>query len=160
MKIFVVIPAGWWHNLFMASWVREPAARRKTLALTAGVVWLAVGTLLTAAALVWLSTGTSVEYLLAAAGLIAGLAVGKYGLSRIVYKNVERIKSLSPAKERICIFAFQAIQSYVLVIVMMAMGYTLRHLPVPHSVIALIYMTIGVALIKSGVNYLSAARAF
>jgi len=144
----------------MGQWLKEPAAKRKTLVATAGVVWLVVGTLLSAIALMWLSASSSIYYLLGALGLVAGLVVSKFGFSRILRRNIERIKALSPHKERICIFAFQAIQSYLLILVMAGLGYTLRHLPIPHVYLAAIYLTIGVALFKSGLDYIKAARAF
>ena len=144
----------------MSFLTREPAASRKTLILTAGMVWIVVGLVLAVVAVTWLSVSDPRFYMLAGAALIAGLAISRFGFSRISGKNVERIRHLSPHKERICIFAFQAIQSYLLVLVMIAMGYVLRHLPIPHVYLAAIYMTIGIALLKSGLGYVKAARTF
>jgi len=140
--------------------IKEPAAKRKTLVTTAGTVWLIVGISLSIVAIVWLSTGSPESYLFAGIALVAGLIVSRFGFSRILKRNVQRIRDLSPHKERICIFAFQAIQSYLLILVMAGLGYTLRHLPLPHVYLAAIYLTIGVALFRSGFDYLKAARTF
>ncbi len=139
--------------------IKEPAAKRKTLIFTAGTVWLIVGTMLAAVAIMWLSASSPSSYPLGALGLLTGLIVSRYGFSRILKRNVERIKALSPHKDRICIFAFQAIQSYLLILVMAGLGYTLRQLPIPHVYLAAIYLTIGVALFRSGLDYIKAARA-
>lgn len=137
--------------------LREPAARRSTLVLTAGTVWIVVGASLTVVAVTWLSTVESGHYIFAGLSAIAGLLISRLGFSRIVARNIERIRALSPHKPKVCIFAFQAIQSYFLVLLMMAIGYILRHLPLSHKYTASIYMAIGVALIKSGIDYLRAA---
>lgn len=142
----------------MAIRIKEPAAKRRTLVFTAGTVWLAVGIVLATVAIMWLSAGSTQSYPFGALGLVAGLLVSRFGFSRILRRNVERIRSLSPHKERICIFAFQAIQSYLLIALMAALGYTLKQLPIPHTYLATIYLTIGVALLKSGIDYLKAAR--
>ena len=140
--------------------VKEPAASRKTLVLTAGIVWLTVGTVLALVAVTWLSAGNQTYYVLAGGALIAGLVISRFGFSRILKKNVERIRNLSPHKSKICIFAFQALQSYFLVLVMMAFGYALRKLPMPHAYLAAIYFAIGTALVRSSLDYIKASRTF
>ncbi len=140
--------------------IKEPAAKRRTLVLTAGFVWIAVGIILTLVAAIWLGTTRAVYLIVAAVSVMVGLALSRFGFSRIIRKNLVRIKDLSPHKPRVCVFAFQAIESYFLVLVMMAIGYTLRHLPLPHLYVAIVYLAIGVALIKSGIDYLKASREF
>ncbi|UCG62898.1 MAG: hypothetical protein JSV52_06335 [Candidatus Zixiibacteriota bacterium] len=140
--------------------IKEPAARRRTLVLVAGSVWVAVGIVLAAAAAVWLGTTEAVYLIIAAVSLLVGLLISRFAFSRLIRKNLHRIRTLSPHKPRVCVFAFQAVESYFLVLVMMAVGYILRHLPLPHVYVAIIYLTIGVALIKSGIDYLKASREF
>jgi hypothetical protein len=141
----------------MASMIKEPAMNRKTLIFTAGVIWIVVGSVLGIVALVWLSTYQARYYILVAVAIMIGFLVSRHGFSHIQRKNVDRIRSLSPHKEKICIFAFQAIQSYLLVLLMMAMGYALRALPVPHFVLATLYLIIATALWRSGLDYLRAS---
>ena len=138
--------------------LKEPSAKRSTLVLTAGVVWIAVGVSLTLVAVTWLSTVGPVFRAVAGLSVIAGFLISKYGFSRLIARNVERIRALAPQKPRVCIFAFQAVQSYFLVLLMMALGYALRHLPLPHKYTSAIYMIIGVALLKSGIDYVRASR--
>ena len=126
--------------------------------MAAGIVWLTVGAILALVAVMWLSAGNQAYYILAGGALIAGLIISRFGFSRILKKNVERIRSLSPHKSKICIFAFQAVQSYLLIFVMMALGYALRQLPLPHAYLAAIYFAMGTALVRSSLDYIKASR--
>jgi len=54
----------------------------------------------------------------ALSAIVIGLLKSRFVFSKIIKKNIERIKNLSPHKEKICIFAFQAMQSYFIILVM------------------------------------------
>ena len=84
-------------------------------------------------------------------GLIVGLLIRTYGFSRIVQRNVARIEAMDM---KASIFAFQALSSYLLVVVMMSMGMYIRHsalLPMALKVPG--YYSIGTALFTSSVGY-------
>jgi len=84
-------------------------------------------------------------------GLTGGLLIRKYGFSRIVNQNVGRIESMDG---RASIFAFQAVSSYLLVIVMMLMGIYIRQsafLPIAMKIPG--YYSIGWALLSSSAGY-------
>ncbi|MDH4156223.1 MAG: hypothetical protein OEW00_02965 [candidate division Zixibacteria bacterium] len=138
--------------------IPEPAVSRKTLTRTAGSLWLLVGVFLLVRGLGWLSHASVNHWLLAAAGLLLGLLKSHFVLSKIVRRNLDRIYSLSPHKEKICVFAFQAIQSYLIVIVMVTLGILLRSLSIAPDWLVLIYFTIGSALILSGLRYFAGPR--
>ncbi len=140
-----------------SSWMKKtfesckPSVRRHWLFFAAGLVWLTVGCGLIAAACFWLyRSAWPLSLLLAALSLALGLIVYSFGFSRIVKKNIERIGG---KPEVVCLFAFQGWRSYFLILTMMLMGYTLRHLPVPKDVDAMIYFTIGSALICGSALY-------
>ena len=123
----------------------KPAVRRRWLVLASAVVWLAVGVGLTGVACFWLYGSTwPLNLILGVLSLALGLIVYSLGFSRIVRKNLERIGG---KPELVCLFAFQGWKSYVLILTMMLMGYTIRHLPVPKDVDAVIYFTMGSAMI-------------
>lgn len=143
----------------MAIKLKEPSAKRATLVATAGIVWILVGTMLIMVALVWLSTTGSGYYVTFGLSLIAGLLVSRFAFSRLIAGNIKRIRELAPHKPKVCIFAFQAIQSYFMILLMMSLGYAMRHLPIPHKYTAAVYLIIGVALFKSGIDYLRAAKS-
>ena len=84
-----------------------------------------------------------------------GILKSHYALSRLAQKNIERIQLLSPQKEKICIFAFQAIKSYLIVLIMIGLGILLRYLNIPKSWLSLVYLTIGTALTLSSLKYFS-----
>ena len=123
----------------------KPSVRRRWLVFAAGAVWLAVGIGLTAVACFWLSRSTwPLGLVIGIISLVLGLIVYFLGFSRIVKKNLARIGG---KPETVCLFAFQGWRSYFLILTMMLMGYTIRHLPIPMDIDAMIYFTMGSAMI-------------
>jgi len=122
--------------------------------LAAGVVWSIVGLGLLGAALRWTAPfQNNYHSLWLIAGVGAGLIVYRFGFSRLVATNISRIFSQAPGKDKVCFFSFQNTKSYLTIIVMIALGYTLRHLPIPKLYIAPIYTAIGLALFLSSLIY-------
>lgn len=133
--------------------MNTPAAKREVLVLLAGIVWSGVGLGLMIAAIGWLTgSGGRIAITLAVA-ILAGTAIYHFGFSRLAVKNLDRIYTQSPGKDKICVFAFQNIRAYFIVIIMMAMGYTLRHLPIEKIILAPVYMAIGLGLFLSSLRY-------
>jgi len=136
----------------------EPAVKRATLIRTAGVTWILVGIFL-------VSRGSGLFYpwqwssswILGTAFLL-GLLKSRMVFNRIIDKNIQRIRKLVPEKEKICIFAFQALQSYLLVALMMILGLVIRSMPIDTRIIGGILTLIGTALIRSGLSYLDKVR--
>ncbi len=125
--------------------------RRHWLVFAAGVVWLAVGIGLIAVACFWLyRSAWPLSLTLAALSLALGGIVYTFGFSRIIRKNLKRI---GEKPEVVCLFAFQGWRSYFLILAMMLMGFTLRRLPIPKDVVAMIYFTMGSALIRGSSLY-------
>jgi hypothetical protein len=134
--------------------MKPPVAKRKVLVLLAGIVWSLVGLGLLIAAGYWTRPILSqYHYLWLAAGIFGGLIIHRFGFSRLVAINIDRIFSQAPGKDKVCLFSFQNTRSYFLVIIMIALGYTLRHLPISKLYIAPIYSAIGFALILSSLVY-------
>lgn len=120
--------------------------------LLAGLMLMGVGVMLSALAWHWEEEAAAVILVpLTAGSLILGFIIHRYGFSKIATKNINRIGSLKP---RTCLFAFMPLRSYLIIIVMMAMGYGLRHSPLPHLYIVPVYLGIGSALFMSGLLYL------
>ncbi len=128
----------------------KPSVRRHWLIFAAGVMWLAVGVGLIAAACFWLYHNTTRPLSLAALSVLMGLFVYSFGFSRIVRKNLDRIGT---KPETACLFGFQAWRSYFLILIMMLMGYAIRHLPVPRDIAAVVYFTMGSALCLGSLLY-------
>ena len=101
----------------------------------------------------WLGRIDSLSLVLGGLALAVGIVKAKLVFGRIADRNIKRINELSPHKEKICLFAFQAIQSYVVVIVMIGLGILLRSSPVPKDYVAAIYLAIGSALLLASRQY-------
>lgn len=133
----------------------EPAVTRRALLATAAAVWLLAGLMLSARAVVWLVETNSPlsASALAVPALLLGWAKGRWVLIPLATQNIVRIHALSPHKPKICLFAFQAIQSYLLVAGMVAAGFLLRLSPMPRPLLAALYLAIGTALITASFRY-------
>jgi hypothetical protein len=132
----------------------KPAVPRRFLLLVAAGIWIGVGAMLVALAVGWLLASTwGHGALLAVGGAAGALVVHHFGFLRVVDKNLGRISRLD---DRPCVFAFQSWRSYAMVAVMVSMGVALRHSPIPKPLLAVLYLTIGGALVLSSVRYLRA----
>jgi uncharacterized protein with PQ loop repeat len=134
------------------SWTRfTPAVPRHWLFEISGLMWSAVGLMLCGFAIHWFAQiGGQLALSLAALGLVLALALYRFLFLKIVHKNIARIEQ---RQEKTCFFAFQAWRSYGLIVVMMALGITLRHSAMPKYCLAVIYTMIGVALFLASLTY-------
>jgi hypothetical protein len=122
----------------------KPNVDRYWLLLLAGFVWSVVGLALCAVACHWLSSLAWPGNLVTAlAGFACGVIGYAFAFSRIVRRNLARIAQ-QPAQ--VCVFAFQAWQSYAVIVVMITLGWILRHSRLPLLLLAAIYLTVGTAL--------------
>ena len=133
--------------------MNPPAAPRKMLVLLAGILWSIVGLVLTSVAVGWFSLADRHVILAMAVAIAGGLVVHRFGFSRLAATNLARIYEQAPGKDKVCIFAFQNTRSYVIIAVMILLGYTLRHLPIPKFYLAPIYGAIGLGLFLSSLRY-------
>ncbi len=136
----------------MVKWADcKPAVPRKGLLALAGIVWAAVGVMLFRLAIGWLQpVEQGQRFFLLGLGLALAAAMYQVAFSRLVARNLERIANL-PAKG--CLFAFQPWKSYLVIVFMVLLGLSLRRSSIPRSALAVIYTTIGGALILGGVKY-------
>lgn len=133
--------------------MEAPAAERKTLVLLAGILWSAVGFGLIGTALNWIKKFDYLLLLSITAAMAAGGAISHFGFSPLARKNLARIYAQAPGKDKVCLFAFQNRRSYLLLGVMIFLGYLLRHSPLPKTYLTPIYIAIGLALNFASVIY-------
>jgi hypothetical protein len=133
--------------------MEAPSAKRSILVLLAGIFWSGVGVALLAVATNWLLSVHEFALISLGVGAIIGLAVYRFGFSRLARTNLTRIFSQAPGKDRVCLFAFQNTRSYIIMATMMGLGYTLRHLPIPRLYLAPVYLAIGLGLLLSSLVY-------
>ena len=133
----------------------KPAVTKAVLLFLAGALWLCVGVMLLFLAASWLLESPNVNRIVfVAAGVVLALFAHHFGFLKIVDKNIARIL---PGDEKRCLFAFMPWKSYLIIVIMIALGMILRHSAIPKPYLAIIYTGIGLALILSSVRY---ARVF
>lgn len=134
--------------------IPEPAVSRNTLRYVAAFVWAAAGLILLARAIPWLLVPGLATVTAGVCGLGLGVLKSRLVFIPMAARNVERINALSPHKERVCVFAFQAMRSYLVIAAMITLGILLRHSSLPRPVLAGIYSAIGIALLLASARYL------
>ena len=131
----------------------EPAMSRKGLITLSGMVWSLAGIMLLVRAIMMMDVWTPIGTAIISAGLVIGALKSHFVLSKVARRNIARLKTMSPDKDKICLFAFQPPMSYFLIAIMIGGGITLRTL-YPHSIyIISLYFAIGAALLYSGIEY-------
>lgn len=134
----------------------SPAVARYWLLLAAGLLWSIVGIILCIVACSWLMLSDWPESLwIALSGVTIGALAHRYGFSLIARKNIRRI---TRKPDRVCLFAFQAWPSYVLIICMASLGVALRHSHLSRQILAVIYLIVGTGLALSSSLYYSEPR--
>jgi uncharacterized membrane protein len=133
----------------------NPSIPKAGLIFIAGSMWAGVGIMLMSLAGSWWMKyeGNSVVYLFT--GLLSALFIHRYGFSKIVLKNLERIKELP---QRACLFSFVSWKSYFIIIIMIVLGATLRHSAIKKEYLAILYTGIGGALFLSSLHYFKALK--
>jgi hypothetical protein len=135
------------------SWSRKytPAVPRYWLLLFAGLLWSGVGTGLCIAACYWLShVDWPKSAVSAAIGIVSGIFAYRFGFSTIAKQNIRRI---TQQPERVCVFAFQAWRSYLLIIIMLLLGFELRQSHLSRLLLSIVYLTVGIGLALSSSLY-------
>jgi hypothetical protein len=128
-----------------------PALPKIWLIIIAGLTWSSIGLFLNLTAFAWLPPFSDTHTpILIGIGLLLALAIGILGFSILAKKNIHRIQMLP---DKACIFAFQEWTSYPLVVVMITMGFFLRHSSIPKTLLAPMYIGIGGGLIIASLHY-------
>ncbi len=129
----------------------NPAVDKKFLIVLSGILWSVVGIMLCRLAVLWLSqTDKQHAVWFGSAGAFLAFLIYQFGFSKIVNKNTVRILS---KEGKVCIFGFQPWKSYVIIVVMVGLGITLRHSPLPKPYLSVIYIGFGGAMILSSLIY-------
>jgi len=130
----------------------NPRVDKKILILIAGILWCGVGVMLISFAETWLTRdegkGIIIYY---AAGFLAAIPIHLFGFLKLADKNLAR---LLPLKEKRCLFSFITWKSYLVILIMMTMGITMRHSSIPKQYLSVLYNGIGLGLFLSGIRYL------
>lgn len=136
----------------------EPAVSRPALLISAGVFWLIGASVLFYRGYEMLASADNMLFMLVGVGLIVGATKYHFVLSRTVKKNAERIREIAPHKDKVCIFAFQSLLAYLLVLGMMGIGFGLRALLDFPRALGTVYIAVGAALTLGAFQYFAQAR--
>jgi len=130
----------------------KPSVNKKCLILISGIMWSGVGVLLNWIASKWLPAFEQWQIIFTySLGLLMGLIIASFGFSKLAQKNSDRIMGYP---EKVCVFAFQRWQMYILIVVMMSMGVFMRTTTlIPKYLLAPVYVAIGLALFVSSFVY-------
>ena len=130
-----------------------PKVNKKILILTAGVMLSVVGIMLFSKAIRLRSVVSSDTFpKLVILGVILGLIKMYFVFRKIIKKNIDRINKYD--KKKVCFFAFQKWQSYVLIIVMIGLGIFMSKASfIPREVLLTVDATVGTALFTVSYYY-------
>lgn len=129
----------------------KPAVTKSWLIALAGLMWTGAGLMLCRLAYNWLAIiniGIGVTF--GVLGVVMALGAYHFGFSKITRKNIERLNRLT---EKTCVFAFQTWKSYLIIMVMIILGAFIRSTPISKTYLAVLYMTIGGALLLASFLY-------
>ncbi|OQX97325.1 MAG: hypothetical protein B6I20_12845 [Bacteroidetes bacterium 4572_117] len=129
-----------------------PKVNKNILILISGILWTGVGILLMKIASKWfnLLIGNELIYAIIG-GIILGTMISYFGFSNLALKNIERINFY---KDKVCMWAFQKWQSYILIIFMISLGIFMRKSSfMPKFILTPMYIGIGFALFTASFKY-------
>ena len=129
----------------------DPAVDKKFLIALSGIIWTVVGIMLCNLAVTWLAgTPVRITLLLGLPGLVLALLIHHFGFLKLVDKNIARIME---KEGKVCIFGFQPWKSYMIILIMITMGITLRNSALPKQYLSIIYIVFGGAMLLSSLRY-------
>lgn len=129
----------------------KPAVPKCWLFAASAAMWSVVGLMLGITAIGWLVPEGWLRGMgYGVAGLLLTVGVLRQRFGRLAQQNIHRLQALP---ERGCLFAFQAWKSYLIIVFMIALGSTLRHLPFARHYLAVVYTAIGGALVLGSFHY-------
>lgn len=130
----------------------KPGVPKSILLLIAGLIWIGIGVMLEVISFSWLRAENPDNAVLALVfGFLIALIIHHFGFLRIVDKNLGRIL---PMQGKQCIFSFIPWKSYILIFIMICIGFFLRQSQIPKLFLAILYCAVGTALILSSIRYL------
>jgi hypothetical protein len=130
----------------------KPAVSRRTLLLIAGCAWTIAGGILITRALVQLILMRHYLWLEIPVGIVCGMGFYLLLFARISKKHINRITLIMV--DNPCFFSFFNFRSYLMMIIMITGGITLRKLDVLNrDVLWTFYLTMGIPLLVSAYRF-------
>jgi len=133
----------------MSGWLEshKPSASVRAHLLLAAVMWSVVGAALLTVGCRWTWTDSPLRGAgLVVVGLLAGALKSRLVLDRAGRAIAERIEARGHGR---CIGGFLSLRSWLLVLAMAGAGRLLRSLPAARTLVGVLYVIVGVALVLS-----------
>lgn len=133
--------------------------KSKTLVLLAGIIWIAIGTILLSVGLNYLVnhppvfTPSGAAPILIALALILGAVKGRFVLSRSAKRNCERLSQIKTPAPLHQIFPPPF---YFLIALMMLLGISMTYFELAPDIRGVVDVAVGAALINGAVAYFKA----
>jgi hypothetical protein len=131
----------------MRQWLAKakPAASQRVHLLLAAIMWTTVGAMLGFFGLRWLLHAEPLEL---AVLIIAAIVLGAVKAIFVLRRAAARVSSrILMRGDHRCIGGFLSWRTWIAVAMMMGAGWLLRHVGLPLSVLGVIYLAIGAALV-------------
>lgn len=131
----------------MPQWLTrfKPEAAQRAHLLLAAVMWATIGTMLSFFGVRWLLHADSPLLIwLIIAAVLLGAVKAVFVLRRAARRVVSRIQMRGDHR---CVGGFLSWRTWIAVVIMMGAGWVLRHAGLPLSVLGVIYLAIGAALL-------------
>ncbi|UCD76236.1 MAG: hypothetical protein JSV91_04795, partial [Phycisphaerales bacterium] len=123
----------------------KPTAPRRVQLLLAALMWTVVGAALLTFGTLWLvQSGISRWPWLLAGAIAAGILKAVFILGRAAARVILRIRQRGDGR---CLGGFLSWRTWLLVLVMMAAGFTLRHSHIHSAILGTVYAAVGSALV-------------
>ncbi len=130
----------------------NPTVRPQLLLFVAGIVWALAGCILLLKA--WQFTDWTLNNLLIyqLISLVGGVLFYIFLFSEISSRHIARLQSFT--KDKVCVFSFFNLNSYMLMFLMIGIGILVRKTQVlPNGFLALFYLTMGLPLLISAFRF-------
>lgn len=129
----------------------KPGVGKRWHLVLSGLVWSGAGLMLVNLALGWLRVCERQPALLGSVvGCALAYAIFRFGFSKIAGRNIQRICLM---EGKVCVFAFQEWQSYLIMAFMMTLGISLRRSGFSKNLLSPVYIGIGGGLLLSSLRY-------
>jgi len=129
-----------------------PRCYKKNLLVIAGTVWVIAGTMVSKLGIEVFLKGDKHILISLIVGIIVFFIFFNFIFKKMVKKHRNRI--LSKEKDKLCVFSFFDVKSYIIMIFMMGLGITIRSIPSINPICwTPVYIGIGSALFLTGVLF-------
>ena len=130
----------------------KKGVKREILFIVSGIMWSGVGIMLNLFSLNWfLHLLSNLKYLSISFGIIFGVLISVFGFNKLARKNINRIINLN---DYTCIFNFQEVKSYFIIIFMIGLGMFMRRSGFfGKEILIFVYSSIGTGLFLSSIPY-------